>query len=148
MEKERVLRNKLNAKLQRMSTEIERKLKGGVLSVGMMDRLKNAVPNISVDSFDDIKAKLDDLEHEARDLHDSSSLSLKLKRQVDPSNLGYFKNPESENSSEEMTLETPINMNDDYVDQELTKLLESRPELKSIPRDMIKKLAIEEGYIK
>lgn len=129
MEKERVLRNKLDAKLQRMSTEIERKLKGGVLSIGMMDRLKKAVPNISVDSFDDIKAKLNDLEHEARDLHDSSSLSLKLKRQVDPSDLIHFKNPEVETISEsEINLSSPdivdlVKMNmpgaSEYTDDEI-----------------------------
>jgi hypothetical protein len=95
--KERTARKQLDSALRQFNLEIERALKGGVVSERMAKRFeeKEVLPSIN-EGLPDLKAKLEDIKKHIKTEHDATSLTLKYRRLIDPVDLERMEEPEEE----------------------------------------------------
>lgn len=113
LRKETSKRKALDAKLGKFAIELERKIKGGVLSEGMVKRFedKGLLPALT-DTQDVFEEKLKNLTEEMGDRYKASDASLRYGIHLSPYDLAQLENPTSE---EEETAIGQQNLNQETV---------------------------------
>lgn len=91
-----VKRKALEAKLGKFQAELERKLKGGMLTKGMIELFENKDLLPSINNAPDIfEAKMDNLMHEMQERYDASDASLRYNTHISPYDLEVLKQRDS-----------------------------------------------------
>lgn len=131
-------RKALESKLTKFATEIERKLKGGVLSMGMIKMFedKNILPSLEHDRPEIFEQKIDNLIEEISANNKAATASLKYNVHLNPYDLKELENPK----------QTPELVNQPILETQLIRMQGPDGSEYEIPANEAEE-ALREGFV-
>lgn len=131
-------RKALESKLTKFATEIERKLKGGVLSMGMIKMFedKNILPSLEHDRPEIFEQKMDNLIEEISANNKAAKASLKYNVHLSPYDLQKLENPN----------QTPELVNQSVLETQLIRMQAPDGSEYEIPTSEVEE-ALRDGFV-